>query len=136
MEPAARMVLVPLAFASLLTGIVQSLGSAWGLFRHYWVLFKLALTMLATLVLLTYMETFRGMARAAADPAADLATVRSASPALHAVLALLVLATTTVLAVYKPRGMNPLRMAQDERGGARYGLTVTVPLIDRPWIVQ
>lgn len=107
MEPAARMVLVPLAFASLLTGIIQSLGTSWGLFRHYWVLFKLALTMLATLVLLTYMETFRAMARAAADPAADLATVRSASPALHAVLALLVLATTTVLAVYKPRGMTP-----------------------------
>ena len=31
---------------------------------------------------------------------------------------------------------DPLRMAPDERGGARYGFTVTVPLIDRPWIVQ
>src|SRR3712207_3523071 len=41
MEPAARVVLVPLAFAALLTGIVQSLGPPWGLFRHYWVVFKL-----------------------------------------------------------------------------------------------
>jgi hypothetical protein len=37
MEPAAWLVLVPLAHASLLTGIVMSLGTTWGLFRHYWV---------------------------------------------------------------------------------------------------
>jgi hypothetical protein len=30
MEPTAWLVLVPLAFASLLTGIVQSLGTTWG----------------------------------------------------------------------------------------------------------
>ena len=41
MEPAGWVVLVPLAFASLLTGLVQSLGTTWGLSRHYWVLFKL-----------------------------------------------------------------------------------------------
>ncbi len=29
-------VLVPFAFASLLTGLVQALGTTWGLFRHYW----------------------------------------------------------------------------------------------------
>ncbi|MGH3928964.1 MAG: DUF2269 domain-containing protein, partial [Pseudonocardiaceae bacterium] len=33
MEPAAWFVLVPLAFASLLTGLVQALGTPWGLFR-------------------------------------------------------------------------------------------------------
>src|SRR5436190_12529293 len=41
MEPAAWSVLVPLAFASLLSGLVQSLGTSWGLARHYWVLAKL-----------------------------------------------------------------------------------------------
>jgi uncharacterized membrane protein len=106
MEPAAWLVLVPLAFATLLSGIVQSLGTTWGLFRHYWVLFKLLIAVLATIVLLTYMETFRSMAGVAADPSADLAAVRNASPALHAVLALLVLLVATVLAVYKPRGMT------------------------------
>ncbi|MEV6867828.1 hypothetical protein AB0M44_43455 [Streptosporangium subroseum] len=35
MEPASWYTLVPLAAASLLTGLVQSLGSAWGLLRHY-----------------------------------------------------------------------------------------------------
>jgi hypothetical protein len=107
MEPAARLVLVPLAFASLLTGLVTSLGSTWGLFRHYWVLFKLLINVLATIVLLIYMGTFRYMAGVAADPGADLTLVRNASPMLHAVLALLVLLVATVLAVYKPRGVTP-----------------------------
>jgi hypothetical protein len=36
MEPTVWFVLVSLALASLLTGLVQSLGTTWGLFRHYW----------------------------------------------------------------------------------------------------
>ena len=99
--------LIPLAFASLVTGIIQGLGTTWGLFRHYWVLFKLFLTVFATFVLLIYMETFRVMAHIAADPTADLAIVRNPSPRFHAVLALVVLLVTTVLAIYKPRGLTP-----------------------------
>jgi hypothetical protein len=38
MQPAAWSVLVPLAFALLLTGLLRSLGTRWGLARHYWVL--------------------------------------------------------------------------------------------------
>ena len=106
MERAAWLVLVPLAFASLLTGLVQSLGTGWGLFRHYWVLFKLLINVFATAVLLAYMETFRAMAAVAADPSADLGEVRSASPLVHAALALLLLVVATTLAVYKPRGMT------------------------------
>ncbi len=106
MEPAAWFVLVPLAFASLLTGLVMSLGTKWGLLRHYWVLFKLLLTGFATVVLLIYMETFSLMAGVAADSTADLGLVRDDSPVLHMVLALLVLFVATVLAVYKPRGMT------------------------------
>ena len=106
MEPTAWLVLVPLAFASLLTGIVQALGTTWGLFRHYWVLFKLLMALFITIVLLIYMETFSVMADVAVDPSADLALVRNASPMLHAALALLVLLVATVLAVYKPRGMT------------------------------
>jgi hypothetical protein len=107
MEPAAWFVLVPLAFASLLTGIVQSLGTTWGLFRHYWVLFKLLITVFATTVLLIYMGTFSFMASVAADPSADLGAVRNVSPGLHAGLALLALLVATVLAVYKPHGVTP-----------------------------
>ncbi len=123
MEPAAWFVLVPLAFASLLTGIVQSLGTRWGLFRHYWVLFKLLITVFATIVLLTYMETFSFMAGVAADPSADLGMVRNASPGLHAALGLLVLLVATVLAVYKPRGMTRYgwRKQQEERRNKESG---------------
>jgi hypothetical protein len=107
MEPAAWFVLVPLAFASLLTGLVQSLGTTWGLFRHYWVVFKLLINVIATIVLLTYMATFDFMARVAADPTADLGVVRNASPLLHAAAALVLLLVATTLAVYKPRGLTP-----------------------------
>lgn len=106
MEPTAWLVLLPLALASLLTGIVSSLVSSWGLFRHYWVLFKLLITALATAVLLIYMGTFRSMAGVAADPMSELSEVRNASPALHSALALLALLLAAVLAVYKPRGMT------------------------------
>jgi uncharacterized membrane protein len=107
MEPAAWFVLVPLAFASLLTGLVQALGTTWGLFRHYWVLFKLLINLVATVVLLLYMETFDSMARLAASPSANLGAVRNFSPVLHAALALILLLVATTLAVYKPRGMTP-----------------------------
>src|SRR5258708_5172473 len=50
MELIGWYVLVPLSLASLLTGLVMSLGTPWGLFRHYWVLFSLALTIFATFV--------------------------------------------------------------------------------------
>jgi uncharacterized membrane protein len=117
MEPAAWFVLVPLAFASLLTGLVQSLGTAWGLFRHYWALVKLLITVFATFILLIYMRTFSDMADAAADPSAGIDLVRNPSPVLHAVLALLALIVATTLAVYKPWGMTPYgqRKQREER---------------------
>ena len=107
MEPAAWFVLVPLALASFVTGLVQALGTAWGVFRHYWVVFKLLINVFATIVLLTYMETFRFMAGVARDPSADLGVVRSASPLLHATAAVVLLLVATTLAVYKPRGVTP-----------------------------
>ena len=107
MEVAAWYVLLPLALASLLTGVVQSLGSKWGLFRHYWVVVKLVINLLATVVLLLYLETLDSLAHVAAtSSAADLSALRSASPVLHAAAALLLIVVATVLAVYKPRGMT------------------------------
>jgi hypothetical protein len=107
MDRAAWLTLVPFAFASVVTGVIVSLTTPWGLFRHYWVVFKLLMTLFATLVLMIYMETFRHMATMAADPVRDLATIRNPSPLLHAVLALLILLVATVLAIYKPQGVTP-----------------------------
>jgi hypothetical protein len=107
MEPAGWFVLVPLALASLVTGLVQALGTTWGLFRHYWVVFKLLINVFATIVLLMYMQTLGSLADVAADARAELDVVRSPSPLLHAGAALLLLLSATVLAVYKPRGLTP-----------------------------
>jgi hypothetical protein len=106
MAPAAWFVLVPLAHASLLSGIALSLGTAWGLFRHYWVVLKLLITAFSTVILLIYMGTFRQMAGVAADPVVDLEVVRNGSPIVHSMLALVLLITATVLGLYKPLGMT------------------------------
>jgi hypothetical protein len=102
-------VLVPLSLASLLTGLVQSLGTTWGLFRHYWVLFKLLINLVASIVLLLYMQTLSYLAGIAAETtlsSGDLGALRNPSPVLHAGGALLLLLVATTLAVYKPRGMT------------------------------
>jgi hypothetical protein len=107
MELTGWFILVPLSVASLLTGLVQSLGTTWGLFRHYWVMFKLLINVFATIVLLMYMQTLEYFAGVAADTRGDLSGLRSTSPVLHAGLALLLLLIATTLAVYKPRGVTP-----------------------------
>ena len=117
MERAGWLVLVPLAFASLLTGVVMSLGTTWGLFRYYWVAVKLVITVFSTIILLIYTGTFRQMAHVAADPTVALDNVRNPSPVLHAGLAMLLLLTATVLAVYKPAGLTAYgRRKQLEEG--------------------
>jgi hypothetical protein len=109
MDWAGWFVLVPFSLASLLTGLVQSLGTTWGLFRHYWVLAKLLINVFATFVLLMYTQTLGALADVAAETTSsgDLGVLRSPSPLLHAAAALLLLLVATVLAVYKPRGMTP-----------------------------
>ncbi len=124
MEPTAWLVLLPLAVASLLTGIIQAVGSPWGLFRHYWVVLKLVINVVSTLVLLTYMQTFAAMAAAAAAPDADLDTVRNPSPAIHAAAALVLLLGAAALSVYKPRGDTRYGWRKQRRAGAPDGPAV------------
>src|SRR5260370_26735550 len=47
-------VIVPLSFASLATGLIEALSSQWGLLRHYWIIAKFILTVLATTLLLLH----------------------------------------------------------------------------------
>ncbi|WP_370906475.1 hypothetical protein [Ensifer sp. WSM1721] len=107
MEAVARLVIVPLVFASLITGLVQALGTVWGLFRHYWVLAKLLLTVLTAVVLLLQMDLISHVAAAAAKglSEADLIGLRR-SLVVHAAGGIVVLITTTVLSIYKPRGLT------------------------------
>lgn len=106
MEVTGWYAIVPLALAALLTGLIVSLGTPWGLFRHYWVLISLVLTILSIVVLLLHMP----------DVSSIAAVVRQADGArlgglggdlFHAGGGLLVLLVITVLNVYKPRGLTP-----------------------------
>jgi len=132
MEPAAWSVLVPLAFASLLTGLIQSLGTSWGLGRHYWVLAKLLINVVTTVVLLLYLPTFAAMAAVAADPGVDLAAVRNPSPVIHAGAAMVLLLLAAALSVYKPRGMTRYgwRRRQREPDGNRPAAASTATRVE------
>jgi hypothetical protein len=107
MELIAWYAIVPLALASLLTGLVMSLGTKWGLFRHYWVLISLLLTIIATVVLLVETQTISYFADIAADPRTSDDDLRAlGSTLVHSVGGTVVLLVIVVLNVYKPRGMT------------------------------
>ena len=102
-------VIVPFSFASLLTGLVQSLGTSWGLFRHYWIVAKLFITVFASVLLLVHMQVASRMASVvtgASFGAADFHNMRLQLVA-DAVAALVVLLIATVLSVFKPLGLTP-----------------------------
>jgi hypothetical protein len=113
-------VIVPLSFASLATGVVSALGSKFGLFRHYWVLFKLVINIFANIALLIYMPTLDILAIVARDATrstSGLDAFRDPSPVLHSSLALVLLLVATTLGVFKPRGLTPYgqRKLREER---------------------
>jgi hypothetical protein len=100
--------IVPLSFLTLATGLIQSLGTSWGLFRHYWVVVKLMATLLATLLLVLH----QFVAVSAAAQAVRAAPMNAATSigrlgvqlVVDAALALLVLLFATVLSCISPGG--------------------------------
>lgn len=111
MDTVAWLVIVPLSGLSLVSGLVQSLGTTWGLFRHYWVVAKLLIAVLATAALLVHMRPISYLADVAAQAAgtalfsADLRGMRL-QLMVNAVAAVVALLAATVLSVYKPRGLT------------------------------
>jgi len=106
----AWFVIIPLCFASTLSGLASSLGTSWGLIRHYWVLVKLLITIPATIVLLVHMQPISLLAGLAAKTTSTLsgAELRGLRNLLvtSGGAALLVLLVLTMLSIYKPRGMT------------------------------
>lgn len=109
MELIGWFIIVPLSFASLLTGLVQALGTTWGLFKHWWVVIKLVLTILATIVLLVHMQPIGHLADVVAAATLAGGELRGLRIQLiaDAGAAVIVLLVTTTLSVYKPRGITP-----------------------------
>jgi hypothetical protein len=106
MELTGWFAIVPLALAALLTGITISLGTAWGLFRHYWVLISFALTVFATVVLLLHMPAVSATAQMIrASDGGHLGG--HGGDLFHPGVGLLVLLVIAVLNIYKPRGVTP-----------------------------
>ncbi|MGW7331948.1 hypothetical protein ACWGIU_25830 [Streptomyces sp. NPDC054840] len=101
-------VIVPFSVASLLTGLAQSLGTVWGLLRHYWVFAKLVITVGATVLLMVHMQPVGHLADAAARAALEGSELEGMRIQLiaDAAAALLVLLTAVALSVFKPRGVT------------------------------
>ena len=127
MELVGWFVIVPFCLATLATGLVQSLGTNWGLFRHNWVVAKLAIAVIATILLTLHMRPVSYVANLAAGTSlshSDLRQVRM-QLVVDAALAIVALTIATILSVYKPQGLT--------RYGRRVsGVTVAVGEV-RPW---
>jgi hypothetical protein len=134
MELTGWYVIVPLSLASLPTGLVMSLGTEWGLLRYYWVLAKLLITIVATILLLVHMQPVGHLARVVAETtlaSGELAGLRIQLVA-DAGAALLALLVATTLSVYKPWGRTRYGRRKHEQGDAvvqpgRRGLTTSTP---------
>jgi hypothetical protein len=108
MAVTAWFVILPLSVSSLLSGTVQALGTTWGLFRHYWVLVKLLLTVFATAMLLLKLAPIDYLAKAAAESTfaiTDEAGLKT-SLLVHAGGGLVVLLAILALGIYKPAGLT------------------------------
>ena len=129
MEVLGVAVLVPLSLASFASGLVQSLGTSWGLLRHYWVIAKLSISVVATVVLLLYIPTVRLLADVAASPplADDRLLLPSGSPVLHSAAALAVLLVAAALSIFKPRGLTRRGWREQQH---RRATAAVVPRVD------
>lgn len=105
MELIGWYVLVPLALTTLATGLLLSLGTRWGVFRHYWVTVSLLLTVVAAAVLVGHMPTVSRYAALAAGDVVGRTGLRG--ELLHAGGGLVVLLAIAGLNVYKPPGLTP-----------------------------
>ena len=107
MDLTARYVILPLSFAPLITGPILSFGTPWGLFRHYWIIAKLLITFLSTIILLIHMQPISHLAHLALGGAliSSDASLRIQMVVASAA-ALVALIVVTALGVYKPRGMT------------------------------
>lgn len=102
-------VIVPLSLAALVSGLVKSVDTPWGVLRYWWVCAKGVLTVGGIGVLLSHMQAVTRMSDLAMTTALSPTALRLERVQLvvHAVGGLLLLSGLTVLSVYKPWGLTP-----------------------------
>ncbi len=107
MLPITQFVIVPFGLASLLTGVISSLGTEWGLFRYYWIVIKLVITVLSTIGLLVHLKPINYLTGVAANsPLSSANYPTQIQLVIISGAALLALLAATALSVYKPRGVT------------------------------
>ena len=122
MEISTFFVIVPFCIASLVTGTVQALGTKWGLFKYYWIVVKLSLTVVMTALLILHLQPISQLAKiglgGSASPTAE------AGPVVNLIkksaLALIALLAATTISIYKPWGKI--------QGGANQEQVKKIPL--------
>lgn len=108
----SRFVIIPMCFAAVLTGLFQTLGTPWGLFRYYWIVIKFGLAIFATIALLVHQFGVMAVAVKRVSGVAAEALFSSDLDPLKTELvrapaqAILLLVVAATLGVYKPWGMT------------------------------
>ena len=112
MDLISRFVIIPLCFAALITGLLQALGTPWGLFRYYWIVMKFGLAVFATIALLLHQFAVMAVAAKRVSGSAaetlfsgDFGPVKTELVRAPS-LAILLLLVATSLGVYKPWGLT------------------------------
>ena len=128
-------VIVPACFGTLLTGLIQSLATQWGMFRYYWVLVKFVLTIVATIVLLVHMQPISYMADMVSGATLSDSDLRGLRIQLiaDAGAALLVLLVATTISVYKPWGVTAYGIRKLNEQQKRTSNRKTT--IKKPWLL-
>jgi len=135
MDLIGRFAILPLCFAALATGLIQALGTPWGLMRYYWVLIKFGLTIVATILLLQH---YFGAVAAAAERVSGTTGDQLFSPDLTPLkvelvrapaLAIALLLFIATLGVYKPWGLTAYgRRRLQEQGKMAHETHYETPL--------
>ncbi len=107
MKLAVLFVIVPFSLISLATGITLANVMPWGLSRHYWVLLKLILSVVATFLLIVHTTPVIFLSNAALKGTLSADSWMRVQILAYAIGGLIVVTTATVLAVFKPRGLTP-----------------------------
>ena len=120
MDLISRFIIIPMCFAALATGLLQALGTPWGLFRYYWILMKFGLAIFATIALLIHQFAVMAVAAKRVSGAAaetlfssDLAPLKTELVRAPS-LAILLLLVVTTLGVYKPWGLTRYGQRQQQ----------------------
>jgi hypothetical protein len=108
MKLIAWFVVLPLAIASLAIGLIESVGTTWGLYRHYWVVAKLVITAGGVVVFLLQLGVIDYMAAVASggDPIGDSLLDARLALVAHGAGGLLLLIVPVALSIYKPQGTS------------------------------